>query len=229
MWAAITTAEGLGAWFGDKATVDLRVGGAGPDDFEGGHRADIRMERVEPPNVFGYTWGISGLPEPTIRAVPMSSSPLNRPAKGPGSPWSRPVSPNCPRTFTDGAYGGNIKGWASELGELVEYLDAAHDTEADRRRGLRRPGRPQPAAPSWPRSPPAGRPRRPTWRPPADHAAGDRQTPGLLTEAGLVTAEPGERRRVRYRLRSAPMQVAQQFSPRWPVTGTRCLDALDGS
>ena len=33
----------------------------------------------------------------------------------------------------------------------------------------------------------------------------------LLTEAGLVTAEPGERRRIRYRLRSAPMKVAQQF------------------
>jgi DNA-binding transcriptional ArsR family regulator len=33
----------------------------------------------------------------------------------------------------------------------------------------------------------------------------------LLTEAGLVLAEPGERRRVRYRLRSAPMQVAQRF------------------
>jgi DNA-binding transcriptional ArsR family regulator len=33
----------------------------------------------------------------------------------------------------------------------------------------------------------------------------------LLAEAGLVTAAPGERRRVRYRLRSAPMQVAQQF------------------
>ena len=34
---------------------------------------------------------------------------------------------------------------------------------------------------------------------------------GLLSEAGLVIPEPGERRRVRYRLRSAPMQVAQQF------------------
>jgi DNA-binding transcriptional ArsR family regulator len=34
---------------------------------------------------------------------------------------------------------------------------------------------------------------------------------GLLADAGLVTAEPGERRRVRYRLNSAPMQVAQQF------------------
>ena len=33
----------------------------------------------------------------------------------------------------------------------------------------------------------------------------------LLADVGLVTAEPGERRRVRYRLRSAPMRVAQQF------------------
>ncbi len=33
----------------------------------------------------------------------------------------------------------------------------------------------------------------------------------LLSQAGLVTAELGERRRVRYRLRSAPMQLAQQF------------------
>jgi DNA-binding transcriptional ArsR family regulator len=33
----------------------------------------------------------------------------------------------------------------------------------------------------------------------------------LLAQAGLVTAEPGERRRVRYRVQSAPMQVAQQF------------------
>ena len=33
----------------------------------------------------------------------------------------------------------------------------------------------------------------------------------LLADVGLVTVEPGERRRVRYRLHSAPMQVAQQF------------------
>jgi len=34
---------------------------------------------------------------------------------------------------------------------------------------------------------------------------------GLLAEAGLVVAEPGERRRVRYRLDSGPMKIAQQF------------------
>ena len=33
----------------------------------------------------------------------------------------------------------------------------------------------------------------------------------LLTDAGLVVAEPGGRRRVRYRVDSAPMKVAQQF------------------
>jgi DNA-binding transcriptional ArsR family regulator len=33
----------------------------------------------------------------------------------------------------------------------------------------------------------------------------------LLADAGLVTSEPGERRRVRYRLNSAPVQVAQQY------------------
>ncbi len=33
----------------------------------------------------------------------------------------------------------------------------------------------------------------------------------LMAATGLVTAEPGERRRVRYRLNSAPVQVAQQY------------------
>jgi DNA-binding transcriptional ArsR family regulator len=34
---------------------------------------------------------------------------------------------------------------------------------------------------------------------------------GLLSEAGLVTGEAGERRRVRYRLRTGPITVAQSF------------------
>jgi DNA-binding transcriptional ArsR family regulator len=53
----------------------------------------------------------------------------------------------------------------------------------------------------------------------------------LLMVAGLVTAEPGERRRVRYRLRSAPMQVAQQFlaalARDWDSTLGALTDHLD--
>src|SRR5579859_7047344 len=48
----------------------------------------------------------------------------------------------------------------------------------------------------------------------------------LLAEAGLVIAEPGERRRVRYRLRSAPMRVAQQFLAALARDWDTQLDAL---
>lgn len=48
----------------------------------------------------------------------------------------------------------------------------------------------------------------------------------LLTETGLVTAEPGERRRVRYRLHSAPMQVAQQYLAALARDWDGRLDAL---
>ena len=48
----------------------------------------------------------------------------------------------------------------------------------------------------------------------------------LLADAGLVTAEPGERRRVRYRLRSAPMQRAQRFLAALASDWDSRLDAL---
>ena len=48
----------------------------------------------------------------------------------------------------------------------------------------------------------------------------------LLADAGLVTAERGEWRRVRYRLRSAPMQVAQQFLAALARDWDRPLDSL---
>ena len=48
----------------------------------------------------------------------------------------------------------------------------------------------------------------------------------LMTDAGLVTPEPGERRRVLYRLRSAPVQIAQQFLAALAHDWDDRLDAL---
>lgn len=48
----------------------------------------------------------------------------------------------------------------------------------------------------------------------------------LMAEAGLVTPERGERRRVRYRLRSAPVQLAQQFLAALASDWDDRLDAL---
>jgi DNA-binding transcriptional ArsR family regulator len=48
----------------------------------------------------------------------------------------------------------------------------------------------------------------------------------IMTEAGLVTPEPGERRRVRYRLQPAPVQLAQQFLAALAHSWDDRLDAL---
>jgi hypothetical protein len=63
-------------------------------------------------------------------------------------------------------------------------------------------------------------------RSPADHAAGDRQPLGAAGRGRAGGGRAGERRRVRYRLRSAPMQVAQQFLAALARDWDGPLDAL---
>ena len=48
----------------------------------------------------------------------------------------------------------------------------------------------------------------------------------VMADAGLVTPEQGERRRVRYRLRSAPVQLAQQFLAALAHSWEERLEAL---
>ncbi|MEU4316343.1 metalloregulator ArsR/SmtB family transcription factor [Nocardia sp. NPDC024068] len=49
---------------------------------------------------------------------------------------------------------------------------------------------------------------------------------GLLTDAGLVHAEPGQRRRIHYHLRTGPMVVAQSFLAALAHTWDGRLSAL---
>lgn len=48
----------------------------------------------------------------------------------------------------------------------------------------------------------------------------------LMADAGLVRPEQGERRRIRYRLQSAPVQLAQQFLAALAHSWDDRLDAL---
>ncbi len=124
VWAALTTAEGLGAWFGEEATIDLRPGGSARMRWSSGFKVEMRVERVEEPTVFGFTWQIYGLPEddPRRTYVEFTLEPT-----GAGTRL-RVVESGFAQLPEDGyraAYDGNTKGWASELGELADYLDAA--------------------------------------------------------------------------------------------------------
>ena len=62
VWAALTTAAGLSAWFGKEARIDLRPGGSAQMKWDGGHTADMRVELVEEPAAYdGNTRGVGEL------------------------------------------------------------------------------------------------------------------------------------------------------------------------
>jgi len=122
VWAALTTAEGLAAWFGDQAAIDLRPGGQARMTWSGGHTTRIRVERVEEPAVFGFTWQISGLPEDDPRRTYVEFT-LEPAGEGTRLTVTESGFAQLPGEAFRQAYDGNTEGWAKELGELAAYLD----------------------------------------------------------------------------------------------------------
>jgi uncharacterized protein YndB with AHSA1/START domain len=124
VWAALTTAEGLAAWFGQKATIDLRPGGSASMSWDSGDTASMRVERVDEPSVFGFTWHIYGLPEADPRRTYVEFT-LEQQGDGTKLTVVESGFAQLPDDAYRAAFDGNTNGWASELGELVAYLDAA--------------------------------------------------------------------------------------------------------
>jgi uncharacterized protein YndB with AHSA1/START domain len=124
VWAALTTTEGLGTWFGNSATIDLRPGGAAHLAWTSGDKASMRIERVEEPTVFGFTWAINGLPDDDPRRTYVEFT-LTPEGNGTRLTVVESGFAQLPEDDHRKAFDGNTEGWASELGELVQYLDAA--------------------------------------------------------------------------------------------------------
>ncbi len=124
VWAALTTAEGLGAWFGEEAAIDLRPGGSARMRWSSGFTVNMRVERVEEPTVFGFTWQIYGLPEDDPRRTYVEFT-LEPAGAGTRLRVVETGFAQLPEEAYRAAYDGNTKGWASELGELADYLVAA--------------------------------------------------------------------------------------------------------
>jgi uncharacterized protein YndB with AHSA1/START domain len=124
VWTALTTAEGLASWFGDEATIDLRPGGAGELRWTEGHKAGLRVERIEEPTVFGFTWQIAGLPENDPRRTYVEFT-LEPAGTGTRLRVVETGFAQLPEETYRSEYDEHVKGWAHELGELADHLDAA--------------------------------------------------------------------------------------------------------
>ena len=123
VWAALTTAEGLAAWFGQQASIEARPGGTAWMSWSDGSTKTMRIERVEEPTVFGFTWQLDGLPDSDPRRTyveftlePTDAGTLLRVVET----GFAQLPPEAYRT----AYDAHTRGWTDELGELSGHLDA---------------------------------------------------------------------------------------------------------
>jgi uncharacterized protein YndB with AHSA1/START domain len=124
VWRALTTADGLSAWFGERATIDLRPSGAASMTFAGGMTVEMRVERVEEPTVFAYTWRLPDLPDddPRRTYVEFTLEP------DPAGTVLRVVETGfaqLPLDTRSETYDSHSKGWSRELAELAGHLDGA--------------------------------------------------------------------------------------------------------
>ncbi|MDD7937028.1 SRPBCC domain-containing protein [Actinomycetospora lutea] len=149
VWRALTTAEGLRSWLGDRAAIDLRPGGRAEVVWTGGEAsgdtsgdtsrdasgdtsgdasgdttAEIRVERVEEARVLGFTWRVDGVaredPRRTYVDFTLEPTPTGTRLHLVESGFAQ-LSDDDHRA----GYASHSDGWTHELGELVAYLDAA--------------------------------------------------------------------------------------------------------
>jgi uncharacterized protein YndB with AHSA1/START domain len=124
VWDALTTSEGLSAWFGEKASIDPRPGRVGQITFASGLVVHMRVELIEEPVVFGFTWRVPGLPEedPRRTYVEFTLQPV------PTGTLLRVVETGFAQLPDDSRkdiYDSHAEGWTNELGDLTEHLNAA--------------------------------------------------------------------------------------------------------
>ena len=123
VWNALTTAEGLGTWFGNEgASIELRPGGPAQMKWTDGPTVKMRVERVEEPAVFGFTWQINGLPDDDPRRTYVEFT-LEAAGDGTRLTVVETGFAQLPAEVYQTEYDSHVDGWLKELGELDSYLD----------------------------------------------------------------------------------------------------------
>jgi uncharacterized protein YndB with AHSA1/START domain len=125
VWELVTDPEHVGVWFGDAAQIDLRPGGDAAFTWEGYGTFLARVEEVEPPRFFSFSWS-----RPKDTPVAEGNSTLvefSLRAEGEGTRLTVVESGFAAVARAEDEktrhLADNTEGWTVELGHLREYAE----------------------------------------------------------------------------------------------------------
>ena len=134
VWAIVTEAEHVGAWFSDSARIDLRPGGEATLTWERYGSVRAVVEKVEPPHLFSFRWARPVGAEPGPGNSTLVEFSLNAEGERTRLRVVESGFPELEQPEEEKAkYAAeNTEGWKLELGELGEYA-VQHARESARR------------------------------------------------------------------------------------------------
>lgn len=134
VWAALTEPDRIAQWFGDRAEVDLRLGGAVTFGWPAGEVSRGVITTLEPRQRFAFRWDVFG----TVRDPAVFTQVEFRLQPVDGGVAVRVVESGLARLSTTGVapnldelYEEHVDGWRNEMTDLVDYLAAGVERRRD--------------------------------------------------------------------------------------------------
>ena len=126
VWAAVTEAEHIARWFGQRAELDrVAVGAGGVFSFDGYGDFPVLIEELDPPRMIAYRWSNENA-RPVDPVDPAHSTVFRFTLEAVDGGTRLTVVETGFANLADpaGSLDGNRAGWDAELDELVAYLEA---------------------------------------------------------------------------------------------------------
>ena len=125
VWEALTSADGIGRWFGDQADIDLRPGGEarfGWTDYGASFHAIV--VDVDRPTRFSYRWAATGVERADAGPSTLVEFSLEIKDGGTSVRVRESGFASLPPEIVEESLRENTAGWKAEMQDLVDYLAA---------------------------------------------------------------------------------------------------------